>query len=82
MWLHQNFLSEKWCQDFSSGLVVKDSALSMLWLVFDPWPGKDLIAMGAAKKKKKKKKEEKKKKKKKKSKQTKLEIKKGIKGAL
>ena len=63
IWLHQNFLSEKWCQDFSSGLVVKESEWSMVGLVFDPGPGKNLITRGETKKKKKKRKERQRKKK-------------------
>ena len=33
--------------------MLKDSALSLLWLGFNPWPRKLLHAMGLAKKKKK-----------------------------
>ena len=27
------------CMEFPGGMVVKDSALSLLWLGFDPWTG-------------------------------------------
>ena len=35
--------------EFPDGLVVKDLALSLLWLGFNPWPG-DFHAVGMAKK--------------------------------
>ena len=38
---------------FPGGLMVKDPALSLLWLGFDPWPG-NFRMPGAAEKKKKK----------------------------
>ena len=38
---------------FPSGLVVKDSALSLLWLGFDPWPRELPHAADVTKKKKK-----------------------------
>ena len=46
-------------EEFPGGLVVKDLALSLLWLRsplwhrFDPWPGKFHILSGQPKKKKK-----------------------------
>ena len=45
--------------------VVKDSALSLLWLGFDPWPGNFCMSRAWPKKKKKKKKKEKEKREKK-----------------
>ena len=33
-------------EGFPDGLAVKDLALSLLWLRFDPWPGKLLNAAG------------------------------------
>ena len=35
----QNNNNNKGNEDFPGGLMVKDSALSLLWLRFDPWPG-------------------------------------------
>ena len=33
------YMSKHRSEEFPGGLVVKDSALSLLWLGFDPWPG-------------------------------------------
>ena len=40
-------------QKFLGGLAVKDSALSLLWLGFDPWPGNFGMPCGVARGKKK-----------------------------
>ena len=41
-----------WCQwEFSSGLVVKDPALSLLWRGFNPGPGNSLMLWVQPKKK-------------------------------
>ena len=41
-------------EEFLGGLVVKDLALSLLWLRFDPWPRNFLHALDEAKEKKRK----------------------------
>ena len=41
--------------EFSGGLVVKDWALLLLWLEFDPWPSNFCMPWEWGKKKKKKK---------------------------
>ena len=37
-------------QEFPGGLAVKDMALSVPWLWFNPWPGEFPHAVGVAKK--------------------------------
>ena len=37
--------------EFPGGLEVKDSALSLLWFIFDPWPWELLHVAGVAEKK-------------------------------
>ena len=32
------YMLKRWLLEFSGGLVVRDLALSLLWLRFDPWP--------------------------------------------
>ena len=50
---HESFL-EKEFWDFPGGLAFKDSALSLLWLRFDPWPGNLCMPWVWSEKKKKK----------------------------
>ena len=50
------FTKMKGEEGFLARVVVKELALSLLWLGFDPWPQEIPHAKGAAKKKKKKKK--------------------------